>query len=27
MLETFTKHLEHHLKFAHDKRAKLGKAL
>jgi len=27
MLQLFTKHLEHHLKFAHDKRAKLGKAL
>jgi len=25
MLEMYTKHLEHHLKFAHEKRAKLGK--
>jgi uncharacterized damage-inducible protein DinB len=25
MLEMSTKHLEHHLKFAHEKRAKLGK--
>jgi uncharacterized damage-inducible protein DinB len=27
MLGLFTKHLEHHLKFAHEKRAKLGKPL
>ena len=27
MLQMYTKHLEHHLKFAHEKRAKLGKPL
>jgi hypothetical protein len=27
MLEMYTKHLEHHLKFAHEKRAKLGKPI
>jgi uncharacterized damage-inducible protein DinB len=27
ILQVYTKHLEHHLKFAHEKRAKLGKPL
>jgi uncharacterized damage-inducible protein DinB len=27
LLQSFTKHLEHHLKFAYEKRSKLGKAL